>query len=318
MTNLRRLPRLALLCALFTSACEGGGEERALSRLESLVFVPARSCVLLPETKTPVDCSNEVALLVDRFEVTQAQWMRWLDGLDSDALARSCTDFWQSRAPSKPATGMTLDEAREFAAGEGMRVPTGREWLRVAVGTRAQYFPWGRLPAESVANTLELELGDLAPVGTFENGRTPSGVYDLLGNAREWTIIESLLPPEEASSQRAWAIGGSYLSNKSATYLLDEGADLDNDGQIDGNTSFNAILLDPGLRGRDVGLRLIADAEDWLRAASKTWSAESLTEERLERVGRSWGSASIPLLERLVREPGAAPALEYLLRGARR
>ena len=272
--------------------------------------------MLLPETEMPLDCSNKRALLVDRFEVTQQEWQNWLDGLAPESPAHRCREFWLGESPSQPATGMTLNEAREFAASEGMRVPIAREWVRVAVGTRAQYFPWGRLPKQSVANTLELRLGRPAPVGTFENGRTPSGVYDLVGNASEWVVIESLLPPELGASQRAWAIGGSYLFSQRATYWLDPGADLDNDGQIDGNTSFNAILLGPSHRGRDVGMRLVADAEEWLRARSKTWKLDSVTRERLERVGRSWGPASIPTLRKLAREIDAAPGLADLLRGA--
>ncbi len=263
-----------------------------------------------------MDCSNARPLLVDSFEVTQAEWEEWLVLQGAEAAVQQSAEFWRDRAPTLPATGMTLDEAREFASTKNMRLPTAREWVRIAVGTRTQYFPWGKRSRESVANTLELKLGSLAPVGSFESGRTSSGVYDLVGNGREW-VLDDLLPGDSRSTQQAWAMGGSYLSNKRPTYWLDEGADLDNDGRLEGNTSFNAIQLNPVHRGRDVGLRLVADAETWLRAVAGSWGADRATASRLERIGASWGPASIPMLESLTAEPGAAPGLASLLRGAR-
>lgn len=320
-TPLLRL--LPLGPALLAAACGGGspwspgGGGDSPGRLERLVFVPARACVLLPETERPVDCSNPRALLVDRFEVTQEEWRAWLDGLEPAAEAHACLDFWSGNQPAHPATGMTLGEARDFAAGEGMRLPSAREWVRIATGTRAQYFPWGRGSKESVANTLELRLRALAPVGTFESGATPSGVYDLLGNAREW-VLDDLLPAESRSPLRAWAMGGSFLARKRATYWLDESVDLDGDGRSEGNTGFNAILLGSRARARDVGLRLVADAEAWLRAEAPGWGTDEATRRRLERIGEGWGSAAIGLLEGLAAEPEAARGLEALLRGARR
>lgn len=284
-------------------------------RLERLVFVPPRACVLLPETNEPVDCSNPRALLVDRFEVTQEEWQAWLSTLDAESLVHQSSELWPSHHGSHPATGMTLGEARDFAALEGMRLPTAREWLRVAVGTRAQYFPWGKGSRESVANTLELRLEALAPVGSFESGRTPAGVYDLLGNAREW-VLDDLMPLEERSKERAWAMGGSFLSRKRATYWLDEAADLDRDGRVEGNTSYNVIHYPPISRGRDVGMRLIADAEDWLREHARHWDTDRGTQARLEQVGENWGSSAIPLLKRLSAEADAGPGLMDLLRGA--
>lgn len=304
---------LGILCALLSTACSGGGEERALHRLERLVFVPERGCTLLPETEQPVDCTNERPLLVDRFEVTQSEWREWLEGLNENADAQASLDYWTEVHPSYPATGMTLGEARDFAVLEGMRLPTSREWLRIAVGTRAQYFPWGKGSKESVANTLELRLGRRAPVGCFESGSTPSGVYDLVGNASEW-VIDDLRPLDSRSDQRAWAFGGSYLDSKKRSYWLDEGADIDEDGAVDGNTSFNSILVEPLHRGRGLGMRLVADAEDWLELASKEWPDDPA---RLEAVGRKWGSAAVEVLERLAAKPDVGVGIEHLLRGAR-
>jgi formylglycine-generating enzyme required for sulfatase activity len=262
----------------------------------------------MSETSSPVDCSTAIPLLVDRFEVTRREWRVWLEAGQVPEGSAECLEFWSDQAPSLPATGMTLAEASDFAAAQDMRLPTAREWIRTAVGTRRQLFPWGPSPRESVANTLDLGLRRLAPVGTFEAGSTPSGIYDLLGNAAEW--VTGAIRPASSSpiDERAWVLGGSYLDRRRPVYRFS--------ADVEGFVIYNSSLLDPRSRSKDVGLRLVAEAEGWLRRASRAWPVDGLTELRLELVGRRWGGAAIPLLLRLAAEAQAAPGLQALLRGA--
>lgn len=298
----------ALCIALLTCACQGEGEERDFHRLERLIFIPEAPCILFPETRTRVDCSNPRPLVVDRFEVTRGEWSRWLESGPQVAGLQASQEQRRDGEARHPATDMTLDEAREFAASEGMRLPTAREWLRIAVGTRAQFFPWKPVPHASVANTDDLGLAHLSPVGTFEAGRTPAGVYDMLGNAAEWVVQVEVGPERALGDLRTWAMGGSYLSRKRATYRFDP--------EAEGSVTYNAWVLDPASRSNDVGLRLVADAESWLRERAAGWETDKAGAARLKLVGESWGQAAAPLLRRLSEESGAAPALKFLLLGA--
>lgn len=312
-------PLLAVLCALLAAACDRGGEERALDRLDRLVFVPVASPVIGAETGAPVDCSNPAPFLIDSFEVTRAEWSAWLADLPVDDPAQESPDFWLDGSPGCPATGMTLAEAEAFAASRGLRLPSATEWLRVAVGRLGrQPFPWKPVDHASVANTAELGLGRLASVGTFENGSTPSGVYDLHGNAAEWVAAIDLAPFPGSGDQRTWAMGGSFRSSKRPTFSTDPRADLDADGQVDSGLSFNAFLLDPGTRSSDIGLRLVVDAERWLREQAAGLDADARTLARLERIGARWGRDAVPLLRRLDGELGGSVQLAALLRGAGR
>lgn len=330
---------LASTLLILLVGCDGGDQERALSRLERLALVPAGSCVLFAGTSNAVDCSTDRPLLVDRFEVTRAEWEEWLDGVPEDHAAWSSLELWPGEParsePTYPATGMALAEARAFAGDQGMRLPTAREWIRVAAGSRAQYWPWGS-PRRSVSNTLELGLLRPAPVGTFEGGRTSRGVYDLVGNAAEWVpdgifgaeppywefgrgLLNTLrylaawgaglvepqgLPPGE---DRVWVMGGGFLSHKRETY----GFDFQTDQVV-----YNARLVDPGDRSSEVGFRLVADAEEWLPIDASSWGDDEAARERLRAVGRSWGRRAVPLLRRLVERGDASPALAFLLAGA--
>ena len=204
-----------LLLALLLGACSesGGARERSLDRLERMAFVPAGECVLPRAQRSGLDSSTHRPLLVDRFEVTRGDWLEWLEQRpgESELAAEEFRARWGEGGEDWPASWMTQGEAKRFAAAHDLRLLSAREWMRVAAGTRAQRLPWGA-PARSVANSLELGLGRPSAVGTFENGRAGLGVYDLVGNVAEW-VEGSLWDAEGAlAADRAWAMGGSFLS----------------------------------------------------------------------------------------------------------
>jgi len=99
--------------------------------------------------------------------------------------------------PNFPVTLVTWQDAQAFCAFRGARLPTEAEFERAARGATGRLFPWGQLPNTRLANhgRLGIDLTDdadgfaeLAPVGSFNAGRTPDGFLDLAGNAAEWVL----------------------------------------------------------------------------------------------------------------------------------
>jgi sulfatase modifying factor 1 len=94
-----------------------------------------------------------------------------------------------------PVTLVTWDDARSYCAARAARLPTEAEFERAARGQTGRRFPWGELANDRLANHGRLGLdatddadsyAELAPVGSFNAGRTPDGFLDLAGNAAEW------------------------------------------------------------------------------------------------------------------------------------
>ena len=368
-------PRRIVQGLLVLLASCGGESDDEPFDLERCVFVPAGRCVVRPERER-VKCVLAKPLLVSRYEVTRSEWLQW--EREQSPSSQAGEDFrrgWLDDS-TEPASGMTLAEAREFAAWRGMRLPTAIEWIYLAAGPRAGEWPWGANPRESVANTATLGLFRTVPVGSFESGRSPGGLYDMLGNVWEWVeaplpyslelrqdrivlepsftwrderlaagigldrvwLLVPRFPTHERESRilrvqpwsalyepgrrseigieaesyaydQAWAMGGSYLYPELPLHGRDSRGAL----------YFLAQGRMPEHRSVDVGLRLVADAAQYLSEHAHEWERAEFR-ERLIRLGASpgWGRAALPLLEELSSRPGASRSLGWLLEGARR
>ncbi|MBT4843217.1 MAG: SUMF1/EgtB/PvdO family nonheme iron enzyme [Anaerolineae bacterium] len=67
----------------------------------------------------------------------------------------------------------------------GVRLPTEAEWEKAALGDSGHTFPWGDAGVCDKANYYGCGAST-TPVGSYEEGRSLYGLYDLAGNALEW------------------------------------------------------------------------------------------------------------------------------------
>jgi hypothetical protein len=74
-----------------------------------------------------------------------------------------------------PWSYVTREQARAICAQRGARLPTNAEWYQLALGMRNQ---------NAACNT---DTGAMTRTGEFTTCSTESGIYDVMGNAWEWT-----------------------------------------------------------------------------------------------------------------------------------
>lgn len=303
---------LALLLALSCAACSPAeSAELSLGRIERLSFVPAGQVSLSLSGRGMVSFEVRAPLLVDSYEVTRAEWLVFQRSLGSSAAPElvAHTSQWSADSGEWPASFVSHVEAEAFARSVGMRLPSVGEWLFIACGPQALPFPWGATDQRSVANTLELGLDRAVAVGTFEAGRSPQRVYDLVGNVAEW--CSDLAPEREsfAGDERVSVLGGSFHNRSRPVF---------DPRWIEGQSELFARALSRESRADDVGLRCVADAEQYLLAQLPSARPERSVARRYEALGHRWGVRARAFLESLAQRPGASPALAHLIAGASR
>jgi len=125
-----------------------------------------------------------------------------------------------------PVTLVTLEGARAYAAWMGKRLPTEYEWEAAARGVSGRLYPWGDDPPDTARANFDYRIGHTTPVGSYETGRTPEGLYDMAGNVWElcgdrWRAYAWEGEVVEPRSSGQIIRGGSWVTpaqNMAATY----------------------------------------------------------------------------------------------------
>jgi formylglycine-generating enzyme required for sulfatase activity len=179
-----------------------GGEEIVE---QEMIKIPAGPFIMgndgRPASEGPGDLDEMPAhkvvtgeYLIDKYEVTNAHYQRFVE-----ATRRSPPIHWRGgsypkRKANHPVVYVSWFDAKAFCEWSGNRLPTEAEWEKGARGTDGRHFPWGNAFDPARANTpqhwlsvgLTPEKGDTMPVGSFEDGKSPYGLYDMAGNVYEW------------------------------------------------------------------------------------------------------------------------------------
>lgn len=92
-----------------------------------------------------------------------------------------------------PVVLVTQAEAMAYCRWRGarehrsLRLPTEAEWEKAARGPEGNIFPWGNTFDPRRLNSADGGPYDTVPVGSYPNGKSPYGVYDMAGMVFEWT-----------------------------------------------------------------------------------------------------------------------------------
>jgi len=129
------------------------------------------------------------AFYMDKYHVTVGQYAKYLEATDMEAPPE-----WdimnQPQHQKRPVVNVSWFDAAKYCKWAGKRLPTEAEWEKAARGTDGRLYPWGNeAPTRLHANFGKKQWANhmaLVPVGMFEMGKSPYGIYDMAGNAWEW------------------------------------------------------------------------------------------------------------------------------------
>ena len=143
----------------------------------------------MADDEKPVHRVDLDAFYMDKYHVTVGQYAKYLEATDKEAPPE-----WdimnQSRHQKRPVVNVNWFDAATYCKWAGKRLPTEAEWEKAARGTDGRLYPWGNeAPTRLHANFGKKQWANhmaLVPVGMFEMGKSPYGIYDMAGNAWEW------------------------------------------------------------------------------------------------------------------------------------
>ena len=130
------------------------------------------------------------AFYMDLYEVTNEEYQVFVEetGHKPPDVMVFFEDLSHLTQPPQPVVGIDWADATSYCRWVGKRLPTEAEWEKAAHGTVSMEWPWGAEFTKGYANVDGDEDGYRysAPVGSFEPGRSPYGLYDMAGNVSEW------------------------------------------------------------------------------------------------------------------------------------
>lgn len=223
----------------------------------------------------PRRSENLPDFLIDQAPVNNREYDEWATGKSAishefchpdepdDKDHRRGTRQDSRFGPDHPAVGVDWFDAYAYLSAHGKELPSDLEWERTARGKSGNIYPWGDEwnpgATQWAGKVFGTDISDLSdwrsllqshnafqpsvvtvPVASNPQGRTPEGVYDLVGNAWEWTrtnfFTGSMMAPETngrprpewATAEESFAVirGGAWSSFREQVTGYFRGRDL--------------------------------------------------------------------------------------------
>jgi len=163
-----------------------------------MVLVPAGEFIMGSKSskdERPVHKVYTDSYYIDKHEITVSQF--------TEFCKKTGHAMWTQPAWNKhnhPVVYVTYKDAVSYCKWAGKRLPTEAEWEKAARGPGGRAFPWGNTSVTGQkANFCDINCEKkwkesfsddtythTSPVGSYENGKSPYGCYDMAGNVSEW------------------------------------------------------------------------------------------------------------------------------------
>jgi len=199
---------------------------------------------------------------IDKFELTNSRYLEFVKATNHripQNPKNATRNLWEGETiteslADRPVVNVDWADAQAYCQWAGKRLPTEAEWEKAAKGTADRRFPWGNVePTNKHLNFNQQWIGEktLMPVGSYELGKSPFGVYDMAGNVWEWvndwydakyyekSPAKNPMGPESGTKR---VLRGSGWQNETPTVRI-----------------FTRVDSDPTIRNESTGFRCAMD-----------------------------------------------------------
>jgi formylglycine-generating enzyme required for sulfatase activity len=189
------------------------------------------------------------AFFIDRAEVTNAAYKTFVDTTGHKPPSNWTATSFPVGRDGFPVTGVTWQDAADYAAWAGKRLPTEVEWEAAARGTDGRIYPWGSGFRAGVANigskpdklTAEQYPAGIKETGRYAEGASPAGAVDMIGNAWEWVADEIKVYPGNTESTLDLEPGVTHRVIRGGAYDGSKVNDATYRGYLDGSLPYPKV-----------------------------------------------------------------------------
>lgn len=160
-----------------------------------MVLVPAGDFMMGSdkgdEDESPVHRVHLNAFYIDKFEVTNGRFARFVDAIQSEPPWGFADKETPIADADRPVRWVNWMDATSYCLWVGKRLPTEAEWEKAARGIDGRMYPWGNDPptlAHAVYGLKESGAETISVIGNRERGMSPYGAHDMAGNLYEWVM----------------------------------------------------------------------------------------------------------------------------------
>lgn len=226
--------------------------------LKGMILVPEGEFVMGTDDRLRDEKPEHVvyikAFYIDKFEVTHEDYKKFTDSTGYPAPNNWEDNNYPVGKGKHPVIYVSWSEAKAYCSWSGKRLPREVEWEKAARGTDARIYPWGnKWDLNKSNNPLRGHEGTM-PVGSFENGKSPYGLYDMSGNVWEW--VDDHYLPHPGSDYVSPEFGKKYRLLKGGSWwdCMFYGCGIS-------APTFNRSFFDASTKNDSFGFRCAADAK---------------------------------------------------------
>ena len=197
------------------------GQKTGGSRTTPMALVPRGEFVMGSnerwDDEAPEYIESVETFHIDLHEVTNANYH-----LFASATKREFPYHWsEGNIPAgkedHPVIYVSWHDANAYCKWSGKRLPTEQEWEKAARGENGNIYPWGNEWSLDKSNNPYKGSTGTQPVGSYPEGQSPYGLYDMSGNVWEWVDSFYLphpgntIPRAEYGKDKRVLKGGSWF-----------------------------------------------------------------------------------------------------------
>lgn len=227
-------------------------QESALSNTDLMAFIPGGKFIMGSnerwDDEAPEYIESVDKFYIDLYEVTNADYKKFTHDTKRESPYHWPNGEIPDNKKNYPVIYVNWFDAEQYCKWKGKRLPTEQEWEKAARGESGNIYPWGNSWATDKSNHPYKGSIGTEPVGSYPNGKSPYGLYDMSGNVWEW--VDSFYLPHPGNNINRGEYGKDKRVLKGGSWFdcLSYGCGLS-------SPTFNRSFFTPEVKNNSFGFR---------------------------------------------------------------